>query len=48
VKTTGALATTDTVRTAVTWVYVFNVLPLVLATTVAARFFQMAEPARSA
>ena len=42
------LATTDTVRTAVTWVYVFNVLPLVLATAVAARFFQVAEPARRA
>jgi MFS family permease len=42
------LATPDTVRTAVTWVYLFNVLPLVLATAVSARFFQVAEPARSA
>jgi MFS family permease len=41
------LATPDTVRTAVTWVYLFNVLPLVLATVVAARFFQVAEPARA-
>jgi hypothetical protein len=39
------LATPDTVRRAVTWVYLFNVLPLVLATIVAARFFQAAEPA---
>jgi hypothetical protein len=34
------------VRTAVTWVYLFNVLPLVLAAVVAARFFRMAEPVR--
>jgi len=38
------LATPDTVRTAVTWVYLFNVLPLILAAAVAARFFQVAEP----
>jgi hypothetical protein len=42
------LATLDTVRTAVIWVYLFNVLPLVLAAAVAARFFQVLEPARSA
>ena len=35
------LATPDTVRAAVTWVYLFNVLPLVLAAVVAARFFQI-------
>jgi MFS family permease len=40
------LATLDTVRTAVTWVYLFNVLPLALAAAVAARFFQVAEPVR--
>ena len=40
------LATPDTVRTAVIWVYFFNVLPLVLAAVAAARFFQVAEPAR--
>jgi MFS family permease len=40
------LATPDTVRTAVTWVYLFNVLPLILAAAVAARFFQVAEPVR--
>ena len=38
------LATPETVRTAVTWVYLFNVLPLILAAAVAARFFQIAEP----
>jgi hypothetical protein len=42
------LATPDTVRTAVTWVYLFNMLPLVLAAVVAARFFQMAGPGREA
>jgi hypothetical protein len=42
------LATPDTVRTAVTWIYLFNVLPPVLATVFAARFFQVAERARSA
>jgi hypothetical protein len=36
------LATPDTVRTAVTFVYLFNVLPLVFAAAVAARFFQTA------
>jgi hypothetical protein len=40
------LATPDAVRTAVTWVYLFNVLPLILAVAVAARFFQVAGPAR--
>jgi MFS family permease len=40
------LATPDTVRTAVTWVYLFNVLPLILAAAAAARFFQVAEPVR--
>jgi hypothetical protein len=40
------LATPDTVRAAVTWVYLFNVLPLVLAAAVAARFFQIADRAR--
>ena len=40
------LATPDAVRAAVTWVYLFNVVPLVLAAIVAARFFQVAEPAR--
>jgi MFS family permease len=38
------LATPETVRAAVTWVYLFNALPLILAATVAARFFQIAEP----
>ena len=38
------LATPDTVRTAVTWVYLFNILPLVLAAGVTARFFQIAQP----
>jgi MFS family permease len=37
-------ATPETVRAAVTWVYLFNVLPLVLAVAVAARFFQVADP----
>ena len=39
------VATPETVRAAVTWVYLFNVLPLLLATAVTARFFQVAEPA---
>jgi MFS family permease len=38
------VATPDAVRQAVIWVYLFNVLPLVLAVVVAARFFRMAEP----
>ena len=38
------IATPDTVRAAVTWVYLFNVLPLILAVAVAVRFFQIAEP----
>jgi MFS family permease len=38
------IATPETVRAAVTWVYLFNALPLVLAAVVAARFFQIAEP----
>jgi hypothetical protein len=40
------LTTPDTVRAAVTWVYLFNVLPLVLAAAVAARFFQVAGTVR--
>ena len=40
------LTTPDAVRAAVTWVYLFNVLPLILAAIVAARFFQVAEPVR--
>ncbi len=40
------LATPDTVRTAVTWVYLFNVLPLIVAAAVTVRFFQIAEPVR--
>jgi MFS family permease len=40
------LTTPDAVRAAVTWVYLFNVLPLALAAAVAARFFQVAEPVR--
>jgi MFS family permease len=40
------LTTPDAVRAAVTWVYLFNVLPLVLAATVAARFFQVVERVR--
>jgi hypothetical protein len=31
------------VRAAVTWVYLFNALPLILAAAVAAQFFQIAE-----
>jgi MFS family permease len=42
------IATPDTVRRAVTWVYVLNVLPLIFAAFVSARFFQIVEPARSA
>ena len=38
------IATPETVRAAVTWVYLFNALPLILAAAVAARFFQIAEP----
>jgi MFS family permease len=38
------VATPETVRAAVTWVYLFNVLPLMLAVAVAARFFQIADP----
>ena len=41
-----APATADTVRTVVTWAYLFNVLPLIFAVVVTARFFQMAELAR--
>jgi hypothetical protein len=40
------MATPDAVRTAVTWVYLFNMLPLTLAAVVSARFFRIAEPAR--
>jgi hypothetical protein len=40
------LSTPDVVRAAVTWVYLFNVLPLALAATVAARFFQVVERVR--
>jgi MFS family permease len=36
------VATPDVVRTAVTWVYLFNLLPLIFATVVAARIFRMA------
>jgi MFS family permease len=38
------LATPDAVRSAVTAVYLFNVLPLLLAAVAAARFFQIVEP----
>ena len=38
-----AVATEETVRTAVTGVYLFNVLPLAVAACVVARFFQIAE-----
>ena len=38
------MATPDTVRVAVTWVYLFNVMPLILAVAVAARFFQVTDP----
>ena len=40
------LATPETVRAAVTWVYLFNMLPLILAAAAAARFFQVEEPVR--
>ncbi len=40
------LTTPDTVRAAVIGVYLFNVLPLLLAAAVAARFFQVAESMR--
>jgi MFS family permease len=40
------IATQETVRSAVTWIYLFNVLPLVFATIVAVRFFRVAEPVR--
>jgi hypothetical protein len=40
------VAAAETVSTAVTWVYLFNVLPMILAAAAAARFFQVAEPAR--
>jgi len=42
------LATPETVRTAVTAVYLFNVLPLLLAAIAAARFFQIVEPVSEA
>jgi MFS family permease len=40
-------ATPDTVREAVTWVYLFNLVPLIIATIAAARFFRVAEPSDS-
>jgi len=40
------VATPDTVREAVSWVYVFNVVPLLLAAIVTVRFFRVAEPAQ--
>jgi hypothetical protein len=39
-----AVATPEVVRSAVTAVYLFNVIPLLLATMVAHRFFRVAEP----
>jgi MFS family permease len=39
-------ATPDIVSAAVTTVYLFNVLPMILAAAVAVRFFQVAEPVR--
>jgi len=36
------LATPDIVRTAVTWVYLFNLMPLMFAAVVSARFFRLA------
>jgi MFS family permease len=39
------VATPEAVRAAVTWVYLFNIVPLALAALVAARFFRVAEPA---
>jgi hypothetical protein len=41
-----AVATEDAVRAAVTAVYLFNVVPLVLAAAVTARFFRVAEVGR--
>jgi MFS family permease len=41
-----AVATPEAVRTAVTAVYLFNVLPLALAAAVTVRFFQVAETGR--
>jgi MFS family permease len=38
------VATAETVRTAVTWVYLFNLIPLMLAVAVTVRFFRVAEP----
>jgi MFS family permease len=38
------LATADAVRSAVTWVYLFNILPLAMALTVTVRFFRVADP----
>ncbi|MPZ56900.1 MAG: MFS transporter [Rhizobiales bacterium] len=40
------LATPETVRTAVTWVYLFNLIPLTLAVAVTLRFFRVAEPVK--
>jgi hypothetical protein len=40
------VATQETVRAAVTWVYLLNALPLLLALAATARFFQVAEPLR--
>jgi hypothetical protein len=42
------MATTEAVRTAVTWVYLFNIVPLALAALVVVRFFRVAESARDA
>ncbi|MBM3528660.1 MAG: MFS transporter [Alphaproteobacteria bacterium] len=39
------LATPDIVSTAVTWVYLFNVLPMMLAAAAAVRFFKVTESA---
>jgi MFS family permease len=39
------LATPEVVSTAVTWVYLFNLIPLALAVAVTLRFFRVAEPA---
>jgi hypothetical protein len=38
------LATADAVRSAVTWVYLFNILPLAMALTVTVLFFRIADP----
>jgi MFS family permease len=40
------IAAPETVSAAVTSVYLFNVLPMIMAAIVAARFFLVAEPAR--